>query len=226
MTETSRDRPCVTLKLATSLDGRIATRSGQSQWITGPEARAQVHTMRAAHDCVLTGIGTVLADDPELTARTDPKPSFQPVRAVLDSNARTPLSSKLIATCDQGPVCLFHDKNSAATFDDRSGLQRVHVSQDEEGLNLREVLTALQGAFGVQSIMVEAGSHVAGAFLRAGLVDTLVWFRASLIIGGDGLSVFSSLNVDALADALAFDRVDIVTVGADVMETYRARLQN
>jgi diaminohydroxyphosphoribosylaminopyrimidine deaminase/5-amino-6-(5-phosphoribosylamino)uracil reductase len=94
--KSARARPRVTLKLATSLHARIATRTGASQWITGPEARAEVHRMRARHDCVLTGIGTVLADDPLLTARTEPAPNRQPIRVkFVDSQARLPLDGKL-----------------------------------------------------------------------------------------------------------------------------------
>jgi diaminohydroxyphosphoribosylaminopyrimidine deaminase / 5-amino-6-(5-phosphoribosylamino)uracil reductase len=222
------DRPRVTLKVATSLDGRIATRSGHSKWITGPEARARVHKMRSAHDCVLTGIGTVLADDPELTARLEPAPPSQPLRAVLDSRARTPASSKLMTTQGLGPVCLFHSIDQQGAQE--QGVHGAHYVQidpnaDETGLDLHQVLQSLQARFQVKTVMVEAGAQVAGSFMRAGLVDTLVWFRAPIIIGGDGLSVFSALNVDTLPDALVFDCLDIIKVGVDVMETYHARLE-
>ena len=96
MIDFSRERPRITLKLATSLDGAIATKAGHSKWITGPEARSHVHVMREQHDCVLTGIGTILADDPLLTARSIPLPPIQPLRAVLDSKARTPAAAKLL----------------------------------------------------------------------------------------------------------------------------------
>ena len=97
----AKDRPIITLKLATSLDARIATVTGASQWITGPESRAEVHRMHSTHDAVLTGIGTVLADDPELTARLDPPPARQPWRVVLDRDGRLPPASKLVQTTDK-----------------------------------------------------------------------------------------------------------------------------
>jgi diaminohydroxyphosphoribosylaminopyrimidine deaminase / 5-amino-6-(5-phosphoribosylamino)uracil reductase len=223
MTEPLLVRPRVTLKLATSLDGKIATRTGDSKWITGEASRARVHAMRAAHDCVLTGIGTVLADDPELTARMDPASMHQPLRCVLDSKAQTPLSSKLMATIDLGPVCLFHDHVYTG---DTTGAKRYAIKRDPTGLNLRAVLATLQDRYSVTSVMIEAGAKVAGAFLKAGLVDRIVWFRAPIIIGGDGLSVFGSIGVDGLDGALAFDCTDITRVGQDSVETYIKRSEN
>ena len=102
----SSGRPSVTLKLATSLDGRIALANGQSKWITGDAARAEVHRLRALHDAVIVGSETVLADDPELTARTDPMPEKQPLRVVADSRGRVPASAKLFATLEMGPVAI------------------------------------------------------------------------------------------------------------------------
>jgi diaminohydroxyphosphoribosylaminopyrimidine deaminase / 5-amino-6-(5-phosphoribosylamino)uracil reductase len=221
MTSSHAKRPSVTLKLATSLDGRIATVSGHSKWITGALSRMLVHQMRAEHDCVVTGIGTVLADDPELTARTDPRPKSQPLRAVLDSQARTPVTAKLLNTLDLGPVCLFHGPGflkgrNVANFDQVP----VQNSRDGAGLDLAEVLTILQNNYQVKSVMVEAGAQLAGAFLKAGFVDRIVWFRAPIIIGGDGVSVFAALGVEDLSQALALDYLDIRKSGDDVVETY------
>jgi diaminohydroxyphosphoribosylaminopyrimidine deaminase / 5-amino-6-(5-phosphoribosylamino)uracil reductase len=223
MTDSPIQRPRVTLKLATSLDGKIATTSGASKWITGTQARQRVHQMRGLHDCILTGIGTVLADDPELTARTDPAPTRQPVRAVLDSAARLPNAAKLLATSHLGPICMFHDHDYAGP----QVLAAHHkVNRGPDGLDLGHVLTTLVADYQVKSVMVEAGAKVAGSFLRAGLVDDIVWFRAPIIIGGDGLSVFGDLGVNALSDALAFACIDIGRVGQDSVETYRRKLNN
>lgn len=224
MTNSLVQRPRVTLKIASSLDGRIATSTGQSKWITSPQARARVHQMRADHDCVLTGIGTVLADDPELTARLEEVPARQPLRVVLDTYARTPLSAKLVATQNLGPVRLMHGQGCLQAHD-FEGVDRIYVGckPHGQGLDLNAVLQILDTQCGVKTVMVEAGSRVAGAFLRARLVDILVWFRAPIIIGGDGLSVFDALGVDNLSDSLAFDCTDINRVGTDLMETYQAR---
>jgi diaminohydroxyphosphoribosylaminopyrimidine deaminase / 5-amino-6-(5-phosphoribosylamino)uracil reductase len=223
MTDPASLRPRVTLKLATSLDGKIATVSGASKWITGPEARQRVHQMRSLHDCILTGIGTVLADDPELTARTDPAPTHQPVRAVLDSAARLPTAAKLLATSHLGPICMCHDHDYAGP---QVPAAHHKVNRGPDGLDLDHVLATLVADYQVKSVMVEAGAKVAGSFLRAGLVDDIVWFRAPIIIGGDGLSVFGHLGVNALSDALAFTCTDIGRVGQDSVETYQRRLNN
>ena len=225
MTDTSIQRPCVTLKLATSLDGRIATVAGHSKWITGDIARTRVHQMRAAHDCVLTGIGTVLADDPELTARLQPPASHQPLRAVVDSHARTPNSAKLLQTLSQGPVCLFHDHRHHGAC---AGLDRIQISRtlDGSGLDLTEILSILQSRFHVKTVMVEAGARLAGSFLRAKLVDKIVWFRAPIILGGDAMSVFSALGVTDLSQAISLTCTDISKVGDDVIETYALQQQD
>jgi diaminohydroxyphosphoribosylaminopyrimidine deaminase / 5-amino-6-(5-phosphoribosylamino)uracil reductase len=214
------DRPSVTLKLATSLDGRIATKTGASQWITGPQARAKVHQMRGQHDCVLTGIGTVLADDPLLTARSIPLPPQQPLRAVLDSKARTPTSSKLLTSQDVGEVCLFHAADAVKQTDKHVKRFIVPRKKPKNGLDLQAVLSVLQDEYGVASIMVEAGSKVATAFLNEGLVDRLVWFRAPILIGGDGLPAIGPLGISDLTHVLAFQLESLTQCGQDVMETY------
>jgi diaminohydroxyphosphoribosylaminopyrimidine deaminase / 5-amino-6-(5-phosphoribosylamino)uracil reductase len=210
-------RPQITLKLATSLDGKIATTSGASKWITGQDSRARVRKMRAEFDCILTGVGTVLADDPELTARTDPPPLRQPVRAVLDSQARTPMQAKLFADPPLGPVCFFHDH----VYSGPNTRANHHcVARSDTGLDIAEVLATLSQHYDVKTLMVEAGGTLAGAVLRGGYVDKITWFRAPIIIGGDGMSVFASLGVDALADAYSFDCISIEKVGRDHLETY------
>ncbi len=182
--------------------------------------------MRANHDCVLTGIGTVLADDPELTARTDP-PSFdQPIRAVLDSNQRMPLGSRLMQTGDLGPVLLFHGTGwrKELPADHSPNVRRYYVDLLKSGLgglNIRDCLRLLYTDMGVGRVMVEAGTRVATSFLRAGLVDELVWFRAPILIGGDGLPGIASLNVTALGEAINLRPLVIEKVGSDMMETYR-----
>jgi diaminohydroxyphosphoribosylaminopyrimidine deaminase/5-amino-6-(5-phosphoribosylamino)uracil reductase len=218
MTSQTLPRPSVTLKLATSLDGMIATRTGASKWITGDESRAMVHDMRARHDCILTGIGTVLADNPKLTARTDPPALKQPLRVVLDSLARIPDGAELIASAGTNPVALFHNHDVDRVHD---GVRRFRVAPHAlGGLDLTEVIKQLQLHFGVVSIMIEAGPRIAGSFLRADLVDKITWFRAPILIGGDGLSVVSSLGVDALNDRFKFNMTAIQRVGSDLVETY------
>jgi diaminohydroxyphosphoribosylaminopyrimidine deaminase / 5-amino-6-(5-phosphoribosylamino)uracil reductase len=226
MTKKHQSLPFVTLKLATSLDGRIATSTGASKWITGPQSRERVHQMRADHDCVLTGIGTVLADDPELTARTHPPCIDQPMRAVLDTNQRIPSNARLLQNADVGKVVLFHGAGwrKELQAQDHPNIRRYYVDvlkSGSGGLNLRECLALLHANLGVRRVMVEAGSRVATGFLRAGLVDELVWFRAPVLIGGDGLPAIGDLNVQGLGETINLKPLVVEKVGSDMMETYR-----
>lgn len=223
-TEVAQHRPTITLKLATSLDARIATVTGASKWITGPQARAEVHRMRAAHDAVLTGIGTVLIDDPELTARLDPMPERQPWRVVLDRQGRLPMNSKLIQTTDRADLiwCTASDVASHATDDGRRiHHHRVGASKTGSvGLELTEVLRLLTETYGIKTLMVETGPILATAFLRAGLVDHIAWFRAPLLLGGDGRSVFDTLNVQELSQAWVLHQTDHIRFGRDVLDRF------
>jgi diaminohydroxyphosphoribosylaminopyrimidine deaminase/5-amino-6-(5-phosphoribosylamino)uracil reductase len=216
----------VTLKLATSLDARIATKTGASQWITGPLARQEVHRMRASHDCIITGIGTVLADDPLLTARHSLHQGSQPLRVVLDTHARLPSSSKLANSLDQGKVVWFTGQGITRpswTLSQAIAHHAVAALKSEpggNGLDLAAALAILQTNYGVRSVMVEAGPKLATSFLAAGLVSTIAWFRAPILLGGDGRSVFESLGVTDLAQAWKLEKSDTQFFGPDVLETY------
>lgn len=218
------DRPKITLKLATSLDARIATVTGQSQWITGPESRAEVHRMRARHGAVLTGIGTVLADDPELTARLDPPAPQQPLRVVLDSAAHLPLDSKLVRTSDQAAVIWCTSTSLPdQPLDGKPGVYHHQISRNragKTGLDLEAVLRMLRQTYNVKTVMVETGPTLATAFVRAGLVDQIAWFRAPILLGGDGRPVFESLEVEALSQALELHPKEPQKFGRDVLDYF------
>lgn len=209
----------VTLKLATSLDGRIALASGASKWITGPEARDQVHQLRASHDAVLTGIGTVLADDPQMTARPGGPPvERQPLRVVLDTHWRTPARAQILAG---GQTVIAHDPDAAAP----TGLEADPLPAPLDGagrVDFGFVIGAL-AARGVQSVMVEAGAEIAGAAIRSGLVDRIEWFRAPLLIGAEGRPCIAGLGLETLTDAPMFQRTSVRACGADLWETYERR---
>ncbi|OYQ31783.1 riboflavin biosynthesis protein RibD [Niveispirillum lacus] len=201
-----KGRPGVTLKLATSLDGRVATATGHSQWITGPDSRARGHLLRAHHDAILIGIGTALADDPELTCRLPGLAGANPVRVVLDSHLRLPLTAKLVrgaATIAPTWVVTLTGADSAkAAALDAAAVRVLRVDADKDGrLPVQGALTALAGQ-GITRLLVEGGPTVATAFLKAGVVDQVEWFRAPLLIGGDGLPAVGHLDVDLLAQAL------------------------
>lgn len=207
----------VTLKLATSLDGRIATAAGESRWITGPEARAAVHRLRAEHDAVLVGAETALADDPELTVRLEGYAGPQPARVVLDSSQRLPLAAKLVRSARQIPTYLV--SASAPRPELVAAGVRVLQAADAGRPSPRSVLEALSGA-GLGRIFIEGGGQVAASFLAAGLVDAVEWFRAPLIIGAEGRPGIGALALAALSDAPRLKRVDVRQVGPDLWERY------
>ena len=179
--------PFVALKLALSVDGRIATRTGASRWITGKTARAKVHALRARHDAVAVGIGTVLADDPTLTVRD--APGTHPVRIVFDSKLRLPLSSKLISTLDEAALVVVTTVDApvdgASALEDR-GITVLRAESTTEGRV--DLLTALQelASVNVVSLMVEGGAELAGSFLAARLADQLHAFIAPSLLGPRG----------------------------------------
>ena len=219
-------RPTITLKLATSLDGRIALASGESKWITGEAARAAVHHLRASHDAVIVGSETVLADDPELTARLDPMPDKQPLRVVADSRGRIPASAKLFSTLEMGPVAIatLETTDLDARWPSTRGLQfwMLPAAEGSSSISLHAMMESATRA-GVTSMMIEGGGQLAAAFVRAGLVDRLEWFRAPILLGGDGRPCLADLGLEILASAPGFTRTSVREVGPDLWESYVRR---
>jgi len=215
-------RPLVTLKLATTLDGRIATRSGESQWITGPQARAAGHLLRSRNDAIMVGIGTAMADDPELTCRLPGLEHRSPVRVVVDSRLRLELTAKLVRTAGQVPTwiaCLEGSDRAQAFRDARVELLEIVPGADGE-MPVRAVLKAL-GAKGITRVLAEGGARLAASLMRECLADRIEWFRAASIIGGDGLPALQGFGLERLAEAPAFERTSVRQCGADVVESYR-----
>ncbi len=209
----------VTLKLATSLDGRIATATGESRWITGPEAREAVHRLRGEHDAVLVGVETALADDPELTVRLPGYDGRQPARVVLDSRQRLTEACKLVITARDVPTYLISTTPPEPRLVD-AGVRVLQVdAAGDEWPDLADVMAVLT-AQGLNRIFVEGGGQVAASFLRCGLVDRLEWFRAPIVIGGEGRPGVGSLALAALSDAPKLRRLDVRPVGPDLWERY------
>jgi len=216
-------RPLLTLKLATSLDGRIATSSGESQWITGAAARARAHLLRAQHDAVLIGSGTALADDPALTCRLPGWAGPQPIRLVFDARLRLPADGALAAGARQVSVWVVTVAGQDGAALRAAGVELIEVAAGADGgVDPAAALAAL-GARGLTRVLVEGGWRLAAALLRAGLVDELRWFRAASLIGADGLSGIGELGVAALAQRLDFRRVAVEPVGDDLLESYVRR---
>jgi diaminohydroxyphosphoribosylaminopyrimidine deaminase/5-amino-6-(5-phosphoribosylamino)uracil reductase len=216
----------VTLKLATSLDGRIATAGGESKWITSDTSRAAVHRLRAEHDAVIVGSETVLADDPELTARTDPPAARQPLRVVADSRGRVPGTARLFSTLEMGPVAVatLETTDADARWPATRGLQFWMLPADPQSgsVSLPELLASAKRA-GVGSLMVEGGGQLAASFVRAGLVTRIEWFRAPILLGGDGRPCLGGLGLAKLADAPTYVRTGVKAVGVDLWESYERK---
>lgn len=216
------NRPRVTLKLATSLDGRIATASGESRWITSEESRAEVQKMRAAHDAVMVGIGTARADDPELLARTEPPPAKQPARVILDTEFSLQPGGRLFASLDRAEVIVIGaddaDGKRRAVLES-AGARTLGVGRGPAGIDAEAALTALLGA-GVASVFAEGGGQVAASLVAANVVDRLEWFRAPIVLGAEGRPAVAALALARLAEAPTWRRVALRELGPDLWESY------
>jgi diaminohydroxyphosphoribosylaminopyrimidine deaminase / 5-amino-6-(5-phosphoribosylamino)uracil reductase len=216
-------RPLFHLKLASSLDGRIATASGESRWITGEAARADGQRLRATHDAILVGSGTAAADDPDLTCRLPGLAGRSPVRIVLDSKARLAPTSKLATTARQVPVwlvCTSAAPAAAREVLNEAGVEIVEVSAGRDGrVDVAAAGQAL-GARGLTRVLVEGGGQVAAAFLKAGLVDRISSYRAGLVLGGDGRSAIGELGFNRLDFAPRFRLVSARSLAGDTLESW------
>ncbi len=212
-------RPLVTLKLATTLDGRIATFTGESQWITGPEARRAVHALRAQHDAVMVGAGTVRADNPQLTVR-GMGTVRQPVRIVVSRDLNVPTTATLFYGTDESPVWLCHSRSAKTEGFLANGAISIPCEAGRDQVDLCSVLREL-GRKGLTRVFCEGGGGLAASLLKAGLVDQIELFQAGKVIGGDGLGALASLGVAALSDGPSFQCMKQRQIGADVWTTWR-----
>jgi diaminohydroxyphosphoribosylaminopyrimidine deaminase/5-amino-6-(5-phosphoribosylamino)uracil reductase len=226
LTRVRAGRPLVTLKTATTLDGRIATHGGESRWITGERARAASHMLRASHDAVMIGVGTAVADDPELTCRLPGLADRRPLRIVVDGRLRLPLTNRLVATAGSLPTWVI-----TLTGGDRMrreayaacGVEMIAVAAGVGEQPDMAAALAVLGARGLTRVLVEGGGALTASLLRARLVDRIVWFRAARLIGGDGVPVAAAFGVASLDAAPRFVRIDVAPCGDDIVETYAAR---
>jgi diaminohydroxyphosphoribosylaminopyrimidine deaminase/5-amino-6-(5-phosphoribosylamino)uracil reductase len=220
LSRVQRSRPFVRLKVASSLDGAIAMNSGESQWITGPEARADVQRLRARSGAILTGIGTVLADDPALNVRHAELGTRgrQPIRAVLDSRLRMPLSAGLLALPGTSIVYCTDVAGRRPLLD--AGAHVVRVKRAAGALDVQRVLADL-AAREVNDVLVEAGPAVSGHLLSRKLVDELVIYQAPHIMGSETRPMFETPEWTRLADRRALDISDLRRIGQDLRITAR-----
>jgi diaminohydroxyphosphoribosylaminopyrimidine deaminase / 5-amino-6-(5-phosphoribosylamino)uracil reductase len=222
-------RPWVLFKSAMTLDGKVATRAGDSQWISGEESRLLAHTWRASVDAVVVGIGTALADDPQLTARPDGIPADlprQPRRVVFDSLARLPISSQLVAAAEQVPLTVCVSRAAARADTDAleaAGAQVLVATGQNEPARVRSALDQL-GASGIASVLLEGGPHLAGAFLDAGEIDEIRLFLAPILLGGrTARDPLEGEGVERISEALRALSFDCDRVGEDLLVSARLR---
>ena len=217
-------RPLFHLKIASSLDGRIATASGESKWITGEAARMDGHRLRSIHDGILVGAATAAADDPDLGCRLPGLGARSPLRLVLDSQARLSPTSKLAATARERPVWLLCTSSAEAGRRDalaKLGVEIVEVGAGADGrVDVRSAAQVL-GSRGMTRVLVEGGGQVASSLLKAGLVDLVSSYRAGLLLGADSRSAVGALGLGRLGSAPRFRLVSARQLGGDTLETWK-----
>ena len=214
-------RPRITLKLATSLDGKIALANGQSEWITGEKARAEGRRLRARHDAIAVGANTAVLDNPQLTSRILGEPD--PHRVIFDSRIRLSLNSNIALTAKQNRVTLFceagyHESEKVYKLEEL-GVRVLHIGSNETGLDVLDALNILHN-LQYKSLLLEGGGTLTASFLKANVIDIIEWFRAPLILGGDGRSGIGELGLTDLNMAQRFNRINILDLGDDIHERY------
>ncbi len=215
----TQGRPFVTLKLAGTLDGRIATATGESQWITGPGARRAVHLMRARHDAVMVGAGTVRADDPSLTVR-GLGIDRQPVRVVVSRAMKLSADAQLARTARDAPVWLCHGQEADVAPWTAQGAISLPCATQSGQVDPLSAMQAL-AARGITRVFCEGGGMLAASLLNAGLVDELVVFSAGVAIGAEGTPMLAAMGVDRLGLAPRFQLADVTRLGGDICHVWR-----
>jgi diaminohydroxyphosphoribosylaminopyrimidine deaminase/5-amino-6-(5-phosphoribosylamino)uracil reductase len=216
-------RPRVVIKLAASLDGRTAMASGESQWITSAEARQDVQRLRAESSAVITGIGTILADDPSMNVRCEAFDTGgrQPLRVVLDSKTRMPANSRMLGLDGRTLVMTASSDSARREALEKSGATIELIAAGNDGLDLQSVLTRLAD-LECNDVLVEAGPTLCGSFVRSGLVDELIFFLAPQLMGSDARGMFHLPGLEMMADKVQLAILEVTPVGVDLR--IRARL--
>lgn len=219
----SDGRPMVTVKLASSLDGKVATHAGHSQWITGERARAQVHLMRARTDAIMVGSATAIVDDPDLTCRLSGLGGRSPIRIVADGRLRMPLTATLVRSAREIAVWVLTlpggDAARRRAFEE-SGVRLIDVPAGADGhMDMRVAFKKL-GAEGVTRLMVEGGSRLVSSLMQAGLVDRLDWFQAPKLIGGDGYPALAGLGIEKVEQSPKLKLQQVLSLGEDTLQSF------
>jgi diaminohydroxyphosphoribosylaminopyrimidine deaminase/5-amino-6-(5-phosphoribosylamino)uracil reductase len=220
------ERPLVTLKIASSVDGRTATRTGHSRWITGETARERGHLLRATHDAIMVGSATAIVDDPTLTCRLPGLEDRSPIRVVADGRLRLPLTSKLVREARKTPVWLLtfagSDSGRRNAFAD-CGVDLVDVPAGADGLMDMKAAMKILAARGLTRVLVEGGARLASSLMRSHLVDRVEWFRSTTVMGGDGYPAIAPLGVEQVDAVPELALTETLALGDDTLSSYLVR---
>ena len=218
------NRPLVCLKMATSLDGKIATKNGESKWITGEVARLHGHSLRASHDVILVGINTVIKDNPKLDCRIKGLEKYSPVKVIVDSNLKIPLSSNLLMNLKKYPVIIWTKKNNINSIKKnkliKMGVSIVELNKTNKKLILLEGLNDLAKK-GFNRVLVEGGSNISASLIDNNLIDKVYLYRNGIFIGADGLSSIGIYKFRNLSLAKRFQLIDTRILDGDVLEEWK-----
>ena len=193
--------PYITLKIATSLDGKIALNNKKSKWITSQNLRYLSHKLRAKNDAILTGIGTVTSDDPLLTCRLNNKSKYSPIRIILDTDLKIPKNSQILQTAHAIKTIIFTNKKSINNY---HGTNVISVKNTKNGLNLKEILHHIAN-LGINNVLIEAGQKINTSFIKEKLIDKIVLYQSKKIIGRDGIDAIGNLKLNDLSQCYEFE---------------------
>jgi diaminohydroxyphosphoribosylaminopyrimidine deaminase/5-amino-6-(5-phosphoribosylamino)uracil reductase len=209
-----KGRPYVTLKLATSFDGKIADKNGNSKWITSSDTRAYAHYLRAKNDAIMVGIGTVLADNPMLDCRLSGMQAQSPIRIILDNNLRIPLDSKLVQNAKQIPLYII---GSNVKENQALAENGVKIIKSSGVANILSLLAEKD----ITRLMIEGGSKISASFISEGFVDEFVWMRSAKKIGHDGIDAIAGMDIKQVTEE-NFTKFSQYSIGEDLITTYKS----
>ncbi|PPR77754.1 MAG: Riboflavin biosynthesis protein RibD [Alphaproteobacteria bacterium MarineAlpha2_Bin1] len=220
-----QNQPLTTLKIAISIDSKVATKTGESKWITSKGARDHSHMLRARSDALIISSSTAINDNPSLTCRLPGMIDYSPIRVILDAFRKVPNNLEIFKNAKSIPVWVFTSVPESEKINQESialGVKIINVNKDRfgYGVNLKQVFAFLSSQ-GIMRVMVESGGNLSSALINEKLIDRLVIYRAPSVIGGDGMSAIESINVKSLSDSLQLELIKLEEFDSNIIETYK-----
>jgi len=218
------NRPQITLKIASSLDGKIALANGQSEWVTCQESRQKGREFRAEHEAIAVGANTAILDNPQLTTRT--AGLRDPQRIIFDSQLRLSIKSNLALTAHKIPVILFCDESVSASSKKANletlGVRVFPLKRFDGGLDVVQALSMLKN-LSIKTLLLEGGGTLAASFIQLGAVDRIEWFRAPVVLGSEGRPAIGNLGLANINQIYRFERIEVNEIGTDIWERYQLK---